>query len=230
MKTFSRVAIAILTMVGTAGAQAGGGGVKPPDAKPPSTPPAPPAPAPKPAGATPGPAPAPAAKPAAATEKAVMPAPPPEPPLPPEIAEMAKTSVGTWKCKGDEWDDRGNKSPITATNKVKLELDNWWISETLEVKGQRTVKTMAYSTYDKLSRKWRRVVVMNRGAQMIGTSDGPKEGKLTWSMDLISPMGAGLFRDYLDASDPKVGLKVRGELSLDKGKSWLRAYELVCTK
>lgn len=234
MKTFSRVAIATLTMVGGAAGQPAPTPAPAPakDAKP-----AAPAPAPAPAkdAKPPAPAPAPdsklAPKPAAPPVSADKPQPPPEPPLPPEIEAMAKTAVGTWKCKGDEFDEKGNKvGPITGTNKVKLELDNWWLSETMEIKGLRTVKMMAFSTYDPRSKKWRRAVVMNRGGQMIGTSDGPKESKLTWNMDLISPQGGALYRDYQDASDPKVGLKVWGEYSIDKGKTWLRAYEMTCKK
>ena len=282
MKTFSRVAIATLMVVGTAGAQPAPAKGAPPAPAPapapakgakPAAAPAPtpvpakdakPAAAPVPAkvdakpaaaavpakaDAKPAAAPVPAkdAKPAAAPVPAKADAklapkppdakpaadklqPPPEPPLPPEIDALAKTITGTWRCKGDEWDDKGNKSPVTATNKVKLDLDNWWISETLEVKGQRTFKMMAFSTYDKLSRKWRRVAVMNRGGQLIGTSDGLKDAKLTWNLDLISPMGAALFRDSLDASDPKLGLKAGGELSMDRGRTWLKAYEMVCKK
>lgn len=237
MKTFSRVAIATLTMVGTAGAQPAPAPApaKPADAKPavPKPADAKPAVPPKPAEAKPA-APKPAepkpAVPKPADPKAMPP--PPEPPLPPEIDALAKTLAGTWKCKGDEWDDKGGKAPITATNKVKLDLDNWWISETLEVKGLRTFKMMAFSTYDKLSRKWRRVAIMNRGGQLIGTSDGMKDQgqKMTWNLDLMSPMGAALFRDHLDLSEPKVGLKASGEISMDRGKSWLKSYEMTCKK
>jgi hypothetical protein len=247
MKPFSRVAIATLTMVGAAAAQPAPAPAPAPakDAKPATPAPTPtPAKDAKPPAPTPTPAPAKDAKPAAPVTDSKMapkpaappvstdkPQPPPEPPLPPEIEAMAKTAVGTWKCKGDEFDEKGNKvGPITATNKVKLELDNWWLSETMEIKGLRTVKMMAFSTYDPRSKKWRRAVVMNRGGQMIGTSDGQKESKLTWNMDLISPQGGALYRDYQDASDPKVGLKVWGEYSIDKGKNWLRAYEMTCKK
>jgi hypothetical protein len=224
MKPFSRVAIATLTMVGAAAAQPAPAPAPAKDARPA-------APVPAPAPARPATDPKIAPKPAAPPVSAAKPQPPPEPPLPPEIEAMAKAAVGTWRCKGDELDEKGNKvGPITGTNKVKLELDNWWLSETMEIKGLRTVKMMAFSTYDPRSKKWRRVVVMNRGGQMIGTSDGQKESKLTWNMDLISPQGGALYRDYQDASDPKVGLKVWGEYSLDKGKSWLRAYEMTCKK
>jgi hypothetical protein len=230
MKTFSRVAIATLTMVGAAAAQPA---PAPAPAKDAAKPAAPAKDAAKPAAPAPAPAAAPkiAPKPAAPPVSADKPQPPPEPPLPPEIEAMAKTAVGTWRCKGDEFDEKGTKvGPITGTNKVKLELDNWWLSETMEIKGLRTFKMMAFSTYDPRSKKWRRVAVMNRGGQMIGTSDGQKESKLTWNMDLISPQGGSLFRDYQDASDPKVGLKVWGDYSLDRGKSWLRAYEMTCKK
>jgi hypothetical protein len=70
---------------------------------------------------------------------------------------------------------------------------------------------------------------MNGGGQMIGTSDGMKDGKMTWNMDMMSPMGGAMFRDYLDTTD-KAGLKAWGEMSMDKGKSWFKEYEMTCKK
>ena len=201
MSMFSRVAIAAVTMVGVASAQ-------------PSKAPAP-APAPKAAQA-----------PAPADKGAAMPKLTP----PPELDAVAKASVGTWKCKGEEWDHTGAKAPMTATSKVKLDLDNWWVSESMEAKGRMTFKMTSFSTYDATSRKWRRVAVTNGGGQMIGTSDGMKDGKMTWNMDMIGPMGSAQFRDTTDATDPKAGVKFRGEASMDKGKTWMPVYEMVCKK
>lgn len=198
MKTFSRVAIAGVTMMavtGVANAQQKA-----------------PAPAPLPAKADKAPA-APA-----------MPSPPAE------LDMMAKATAGTWKCKGDEWDDKGTKGTMTATSTSKLELDKWWISESMDAKGRMPFKMIAYTTYDAASKKWRRLAVMNGGGQMIGTSDGMKDGKMVWNLDMMSPMGAGQFRDYVDTTDAKAGMKVWGEMSMDKGKNWFKVYEMVCKK
>lgn len=179
------------------------------------------------------PAPAPAKAPAPAPVPAKQPPPkaPAPPPPPPELDTMAKASVGFWRCKGDEWDSMtGTKGPVTATNVVKLDLDKWWLAETLEVRGRMTFKMLTYSTYDALSRKWRRLAIMNGGTHMVGTADAMKDGKMTWNLDLIGPMGAGLFRDHMDVSDPRAGMKVWGEASMDKGRSWTKVYEMTCRK
>lgn len=152
------------------------------------------------------------------------------PAAPSEIEAMAKTSAGTWRCKGDEFDMKGGKGALTATNTVKLDLDKWWMVETMEAKGRMTFKMVSYTTYDPTAKKWRRMAVMNDGAQMIGTSDGMKDGKMTWSLDLMAPSGAGMMRDTIDVSDPKAGMKAKGEMSMDRGKTWLPVYEMTCKK
>ncbi len=152
------------------------------------------------------------------------------PPVPGEVDMMAKSMGGTWRCKGEEWDEKGAKGAMTATTTAKLELDKWWVEERMEAKGRMTFKMIAYTTYDPTAKKWRRIAVMNGGGQMIGTSDGMKDGKMTWNMDMMSPMGAGLFRDYVDTTDAKAGMKVWGEMSMDKGKTWMKVYEMTCKK
>jgi hypothetical protein len=226
MKTFSRVAIATLTMLGVAGVA--GAQPKAPEK----------APAPMPKTDKPGATPATPATPAKPGDKAAgTPAGTPAklekmtmPPAPPEIADMAKTAAGVWRCKGDEFDQKGAKGAMTATNTIKLDLDKWWMVETMEAKGRMNFKMVAYTTYDPTSKKWRRLAVMNDGGQMIGTSDGVKEGKMTWNLDVVGPMGSGMMRDTMDMSDPKAGVKGRGEISMDKGKTWLPVYEMTCKK
>jgi len=224
MKTFSRVAIATLTMVGVAGVA--GAQPKAPEK----------APAPMPKTDKPGATPATPANPATPAKTAGTPATPAKlekmtmPPAPPEIADMAKTAAGVWRCKGDEFDQKGNKGAMTATNTIKLDLDKWWMVETMEAKGRMTFRMVSYTTYDPTSKKWRRLAVMNDGGQMIGTSDGVKDGKMTWNLDVMGPMGAGMMRDTMDMSDLKAGVKSRGEMSMDKGKTWLPVYEMTCKK
>jgi hypothetical protein len=153
------------------------------------------------------------------------------PPVPPaEIEAMAKTAAGNWRCKGDEWDDRGARAPMTATSSIKLDLDKSWIVETTEAKGRLPFKMVAYTTYDASSKKWRRLGIMSHGGQLIGTSDGLKDNKMTWKIDLVTPMGAGMMREHMDMTDLKAGLKGRGEISLDRGKTWLKVYEMTCNR
>src|SRR5262245_36065808 len=100
MKTFLRVAIATVAMVGLASAQ--------PKTDPKADPKAAPKADPK------------AADPKAADPKAQPPAGDKKPAMempkaPTEVGDMGKAMTGTWKCKGDEWDMTGAKNPVTAT-------------------------------------------------------------------------------------------------------------------
>jgi hypothetical protein len=164
------------------------------------------------------------------------PAPPaaPEMPKPPaEIAAFAKQAAGSWKCKGTTADMTNPTATIamTATVKTKSDLDGWWLSDSMTGKaGKTTFKMSAYTTYDAKSAKWRRVSVDNGGTQMVGTSDGMKDGKMTFNMDTMGPWGGGMFRDYTDMSDMKAGAKMWGEMSMDKGKTWSKVYDMTCKK
>ena len=146
---------------------------------------------------------------------------------PTELVELARTTAGTWKCKGEMHDGAGGKVAVTATNKVKLELDKWWIASTLEVKGPVAMKLLTYTTYDTSAKKWRRVSFDNLGGQMVGTADA--QGA-TFNLDMIGPLGGGQFRDHTDPFDPRTGLHVWGEMSRDKGKSWTKVYDMTCKK
>jgi len=211
MKTLSSVAIALLTMVSVAFAQQ------------PATP-AKGAPA-TPAKSDKAPAPVPPPKDAKA-------APPAMPAVPAEVTALGKAMSGTWKCKGESIDMTGTKTPMTATNKVKVDLDKWWITESLDAKaGKMAFKMQTYTTFDAAAKKWRRVSVDSMGGQMVGTADAAAAGaKMTFNMDQMGPMGNGQLRDYLDPTDMKAGLKLWGEMSMDKGKTWMKVYEMVCKK
>jgi hypothetical protein len=162
--------------------------------------------------------------------KPVAPAKPEAPKPPAELDGMAKIVVGTWKCKGDTFDMTGAKTAVTATSTYKLDLNKFWISETLEIKGGAGYKSNGYTTYDAKASKWRRVGVDSLGGYTVGTSDGFKDNQMDWNMDTFSQMGTGQFREHVDATDAKVGVKFSGQLSIDKGKSWLKMYEMVCKK
>lgn len=201
MKTFSQITIAILTMSAVAVAQPKADKAAPPAKD--------------------------AKAQVAPTAAPAMPA------VPTELIEMAKTASGTWKCKGEAFEMDGSKSAVTATNKTKADLDKWWIVENLEVKGMKmgVLKIATYTTFDAASKKWRRIGITNSGGQMVGTADATPVGQpMVFNLDTLGPMGGGQFRDHIDPTDLKAGLKVWGEMSMDKGKSWVKAYEMTCKK
>ena len=63
---------------------------------------------------------------------------------------------------------------------------------------------------------------------MVGTSDGMKDMKMDFVLDATGPMGSAQFKDHVDAGDMKKGVHTWGEVSLDKGKTWLPVYDMVC--
>lgn len=150
--------------------------------------------------------------------------------IPQEVTDLLKLVNGTWKCTGVTTIGADPAQPMTATLKTKADLDGFWIHDTFEAKvGKAKLKYESFTTFD--SRKWRRVLVDNRGTQVIGTSDGVKDGKLDWNLDAFAGAGPAVqFRDHLDVSDAKAGLKLAGEQSVDKGKTWTKVYEMVCKK
>ncbi len=204
MKTFSSVVIATLTMVGMASAQ---------PAKP-ATPATPAAPA---AGAK-------------VDAKAGAAAPMAAPTPPAEIKAMLKASAGNWKCTGSGMGPDMTMGPMKATMKSKADLDGFWIQEAFEgAMGKNKFKFTSFTTFDGSSKKWRRVMVDNMGGQAMGTSDGLKDGKVTFNMDVMGSGQTGMMKDTVDMTDPKL-VKASGEMSMDKGKTWNKVYEMSCKK
>jgi hypothetical protein len=169
---------------------------------------------------------APAAKDAKADAGAMMKA-------PTEIADMAKQMTGTLKCKGQALGhDMKTMVDMAGTFKGgKLESDNWWVHETYDsAMGKEKYHFDSYVTYDAGSKKWHRVMIETGGGYSTGDSSGMTGGKLDWDMTSNSPMGQAMFRDHIDASDAKAGVKTWGEFSIDKGKTWTKVYEQTCKK
>jgi type IV secretory pathway VirB10-like protein len=186
--------------------------------------------------AKPAPAPA-AAKPAAPAAAAKLPAPtaapvaPPQPPAmpsaPAEVAAMAK-AAGNWRCTGVGFSPAGEMK-MTATIKNKLDVDKWWVRTNFAETGGSKFKFEAFTTYDTASKKWTRVMVDNMGNHEVSTSEGAKDGKLTWTGASTGSMGTMPGRHYEDSTNPKE-LKMWGEYSFDKGKTFQKAYEVTCKR
>lgn len=157
-----------------------------------------------------------------------------DPQIPPEVTGLLKVVTGAWRCTGTATlPGEAAAQPMTATLRTRSDLDGFWIHDTFEAKVGPAAKPIklkyeSFATFD--SRKWRRVLVDNRGAQVIGTSDGVKDGKLDWNLDALAGSAPAVqVRDHVDAVDPKA-LKLSGERSSDKGKTWTKVYELACKK
>ncbi|MGE0867812.1 MAG: DUF1579 family protein [Kofleriaceae bacterium] len=172
---------------------------------------------------------APQAKPPARPAAPAKPA-PDMPKPPPELVAAAKAMAGTWRCTGNTMDMGGQPAAMTATMKSRADLDGFWIHDSFDGKlGKMKLKLEAFSTYDASSKKWRRVMISNEGAQSTGWSDGLKDNKMMWNLESIGPMGASMFRDYWEIVDAR-NFKASGEVSMDNGKTWLKIYDMACKK
>jgi hypothetical protein len=150
---------------------------------------------------------------------------------PAELAEVAKAIAGTWHCKGQGMDHTMKMTDMAATMKIKLDVASWWIHGSFEAKmGKEPFQFESFTTFDPASKKWKRVMVESGGTWSTGESAGPNEHKVDWELTTHSAMGDGMFRDHEDLSDAKVGAKMWGEFSMDKGKTWTKVYEMTCKK
>jgi hypothetical protein len=151
---------------------------------------------------------------------------------PPELAEMAKSATGTWHCKGQGMDRNQKMVDMTATMKLRLDVASWWMHGSFESRmGKELFSFESFTTFDPRTRKWNRVMVESGGNWSSGDSSGLKDGKVDWELVTHSPtMGEGMFRDHEDMSDPKVGARMSGEFSPDKGKTWVKVYDMTCKK
>ena len=119
---------------------------------------------------------------------------------------------------------------MTATMTSKTEMGGWWIHDTFDAKMEKKpFHFESYTTFDGASKKWKRVMVEMGGGWSSGesASTGPKQD---WELTTHSAMGDGQFRDHVDTSDLKAGVKAWGEMSMDKGKTWTKVYEMTCKK
>ncbi|HTL38339.1 MAG TPA: hypothetical protein VL326_34650 [Kofleriaceae bacterium] len=155
----------------------------------------------------------------------------PKPPA--EVKDMVKMAGAHNNCKGTGLGmDMKSEVKFTGSINRKADLDNWWVHESMtgtmgEGKTKATMKMEAYMTWDAKMGKWRMVSVMNDGTQMVGTADF-KDGKLEAVSDTTGPMGSGMFKDHGDATDKKAGMHMWGEMSMDKGKTWTKVYDMTC--
>jgi hypothetical protein len=155
----------------------------------------------------------------------------PETKPPAELMAMAKAAAGTWRCKGQGMDRSQKMVNMAATMKLKLDLANWWIHGSFDSKmGKEPFRFESFTTFDPASSKWKRVMIETGGSWSSGESAGMKDNKVDWELVMHSAMGETMFRDHEDMSDPKAGVKMWGEFSMDKGKTWTKVYEMTCKK
>ncbi|HUQ01286.1 MAG TPA: hypothetical protein VM261_02270 [Kofleriaceae bacterium] len=189
----------------------------------------------------------PAPPPPPAEKKAPPPAKPTPPPAPPvtqpappaapampapsaEVAAVVKANTGTWKCTGKAMMPDGTAMDMKATMKAKFALDKFWAQMSFAETKKNGYKFESYRTFD--GKKWHDITVDNMGGHSVSTSDGPKDGKTTWTGVSRDPMmGEHAVKHHEEAvGTTGKEMKVWGEYSMDKGKTWTKGYEAACKK
>jgi hypothetical protein len=157
----------------------------------------------------------------------------PKPPQ--ELAEMAKTMTGSWKCKGQSLGMDMKMADMTATMKSKSDINGWWMHDSFDtMMGKMPFHFEAYTTFDASAKTWRRVMVESGGGYSTGTGT-MGASKMDWDLATMEPMhngmgGAGTFKDHIDWSDAKVGVHAWGEMADPKTKAMLKIYDMTCKK
>lgn len=157
----------------------------------------------------------------------------PKPPA--EIAATLKMMGTRSTCKGTGLGpDMKTMVDFKGTGTSKLVLDGWWIQGSMtgtmgKGKTSTKMKMESFMSYDAKSAKWRTLGVMNDGTSMHGWAE-MKDGKYEGTAEMTGPMGSGQFKEHGDMTDPKAGMKMWGEMSMDNGKTWTKVYEMTCKK
>ncbi len=237
MHSSARTMISAMVMAAMASSAALAGDAKDKPAPAPAAKAAPAAPA----GAAkpPAPTPAPAPPPGRMVPPPIKP-PPPAPtttpamsmemPKPaPELVEAAKMLKGTWKCSGTVHMPDGASRPSNGTMKFSVDLDKFWIVNTMTEKSKTPYKFTAYITYDGAAKKWNQVMVDSMGFYGVATSDGPKDGAVAWT-GTSTGMGMSFKSKMVETTVSPKERKIESQSSKDGGKTWFTDYEGVCKK
>ncbi|HEX4456674.1 MAG TPA: DUF1579 family protein [Polyangia bacterium] len=149
----------------------------------------------------------------------------------PEIAERAKVMAGRWKCEGTSATMDGKEARFTGSLSSKLELDGYWVHESFDgtVAGGK-FKFETYATFDASAKKWRNLMLDNWGGSGVGTSEPMKAGKSEVVYETVGLAGKSMVKSHLDVSDPKKGVRLWGEFSMDGGKTWIKNHDMMCKK
>lgn len=146
---------------------------------------------------------------------------------PAELAELAKSMAGTWKCTGKA-SIAGQQLDVTGTVTHKADFDGWWIASVIDGKaGKIPMHSMFTTTYDPGMKKLYRFSLNGRGGHSTawGTIADKKitwEGEARWNGKDLKSRST---EEMVSAKE----LHISGESSAD-GKTWDKEAEIVCKK
>jgi len=152
----------------------------------------------------------------------------------PEMVEMTKQWVGTWKCTGKAMMDPSKPtemSDMKMTMKFAADkaMGGFWITGNMD---SPMFKGMLHATYDATTKKFYSLMIDSWGGSQTMWSAGAKDNKMLWEGEARMPMpgmSAVKVRETHDMTDMKAGMKMKGEMTMD-GKTWLTGWEATCKK
>ena len=163
--------------------------------------------------------------------------PPPEPEMKPapEIADAAKAMVGSYKCKGVDFNPDGSSRPSLSTMKISSELDGFYIL--VDLQEQKTkenatpFKAKMYRTYDAEAKKWTNTMLATApGGPLTMTTTDAMGGQVTWTGS-FQMMGHAFTEKSHEEPDAKTkSVHIWGEFSMDGGKTFNKDYDITCKK
>jgi len=150
-------------------------------------------------------------------------------PLPAEVKAM----TGTFTCTGHSLNGEMKWVDMTAHLEIAVALDGSWLHETLTaVKGGEAGHAYErYTTFDPTAKKLRRMMMVAGGDWYLGeaaTCPPGKGCKTDWTYTAHNAMGEFPFKDHVELGDKL--MKAWGELAIDQGKTWTKAYDMVCKR
>lgn len=145
---------------------------------------------------------------------------------PKELAELSRAiGDGTTACTGTALGKQ-----MTASRASHLEMGGVWMHDTVDAKlGSEPFRYEVYTSWDPNGKHFHRVMIESDGNLAEGEGHAAAGSAIDFQLDTHGPRGDGLFREHIDWSDGKA-VKSVGEVSADKGKSWVKIYELACRR
>ena len=160
-----------------------------------------------------------------------------------ELAELGAAIAGTWKCVGKGSSNGKDSFDMKATISSRMDLDQWWIQTNFTATmGKETYKFTGFTGYNNAEKKFYRHMVDNFGSSETDTATSIDHGMAgKWAINWTGEQRAsvampGAAPDAKQTtlltkhseSMSKDGLAITGEVSMDAGKTWVKAYDATC--
>ena len=152
----------------------------------------------------------------------------------PELVAAAKAMKGKWKCSGNMTMPDGSSRASVSTMKAGVDLDKMWITmEMVEKKSKTNPNPMhmkMFRSYNAASKTWTSLMMDNMGYSGRETSTDVMGGKMTFTGTTEMDGKSMMMKDMEEPDAATKAIHVWGEFSMDKGKTWMKGYDISCKR